>query len=261
MRRAGARLGNVLHAQHCLALRHRVAGLADGRQPRVELVGGNRLAETGVGLVDGVPDAVDLLACECAGGDDGRIADECHAVLDALADLGFRFGAFHKIPLVQHDNHGASALGRKARHALVLVGQANRAVDYEQRNVGAVDGAHGAHEAVVLHVLVDLAFAAQARCVNDAVLLTDVDDHRIDGVARGARHIRDDGAVVIGEAVGERGLARVRAADDGDVDDVLVVFFILEAAIDFAQVIDYLVEQIARAMTVRGGDGERVAQA
>ena len=88
-----------------------------------------------------------------------------------------------------------------------------------------------------------------------------MDDHRIDGVARGARHIRDDGAVVIGEAVGERGLARIRAADDGDVDDVLVILFVLEAAIDFAQVIDHLVKQIARAMTVRGGDGERVAQA
>ena len=156
---------------------------------------------------------------------------------------------------------GALAVGGEAGHALVLVGQTDRAVDHEQRHVGAVDGAHRANEAVVLHVLVDLAFAAQARCVNDAVLLTVVDDHRIDGVTRGARHIRDDGAVVVGEAVGERGLARIRAADDGDVDDVLVVFFILEAAIDFAQVIDYLVEQIARAMTVRGGDGERVAQA
>ena len=142
-----------------------------------------------------------------------------------------------------------------------MVGQTDRAVDHEQRDVGAVDGAHRANEAVVLHVLVDLAFAAQARRVNDAVLLAVVDDHRVDGVARGARHVRDDGAVVVGEAIGERGLARVRAADDGDVDDVLVVFFILEAAIDFAQVIDNLVEQIARAMAVRGGDGERVAQA
>ena len=238
-----------------------MAGLADGRQPRVELVGGNRLTETGVGLVDSVPDAVDLLACECAGGDDGRIADEGHAVLDALADLGFRLGAFHEVPFVQHDDHGTSALGRKARHALVLVGQTDRAVDHEQRHVGAVDGAHRTDEAVVLHVLVNLAFAAQARRVNDAVLLAVVNNHRVDGVARGARHVRDDGAVVVGEAVGERGLARIRAADDGDVDDVLVVFFILEAAIDFAQVIDYLVEQIARAMTVRGGDGERVAQA
>ncbi len=65
-----------------------------------------------------------------------------------------------------------------------------------------------------------------------------MDDHRVDGVARGARHVRDDGAVVVGEAVGERGLARIRATDDGDVDDVLVILFVLEAAIDFAQVID-----------------------
>ena len=127
MRRAGARLGDVLHAQHCLALRHRVAGLADGGQPRVELVGGNRLAETGVGLVDSVPDAVDLLACECAGGDDGRIADEGHAILDALADLGFRLGAFHEVPLIQHDDVAAHRL-RPQACAAGLVGQAGQAV-------------------------------------------------------------------------------------------------------------------------------------
>ena len=158
-----------------------------------------------------------------------------------------------QVPLVEQHHDGAAALDGQAHDLLVLLGDAHGGVDDEQRHVGAVDGAQAADHGVVLDVLVHGALLTDARGVDHAVVLAVAFDDRIDGVARGARHIRDDGAVVIGEAVGERGLARVWTADNGDVDDILVVFFILEAAIDFAQVIDYLVEQIARAMTVRGG--------
>ena len=62
VRRARARLRHVLHTQNGLAVAHRVPALADAGEPRVQLVRGDGLAEVLVRPVDGLPDAVDLLA-------------------------------------------------------------------------------------------------------------------------------------------------------------------------------------------------------
>ncbi len=75
-----------------------------------------------------------------------------------------------------------------------------------------------ANEGVVLDVLVDLAFLAQARGVDNGVVLAVMLDDGVDGVARGAGDVGHDGAVGRGQAVGQRGLTGVGAADDGDVD-------------------------------------------
>ena len=72
----------------------------------------------------------------------------------------------------------------------------------------------------------------------------------VDGVARGAGNVRDDGAVGAQDAVEQRGLTGVRTADDGDVQCIgeLVgdlVLFLGEQGHD-------VIEQVARAMAVKG---------
>ena len=236
-----------------------MTALANLAQPDVELVGGDVLAEVLVGDVDGLPDAMDGFARERTGGHNGGIAHERHAVGDLLANLGLGVGTLHQVPLVQHDDHGALAVGGEARHALVLVGQADGAVDDQDGHVGTVDGAHGAHEAVVLHVLVDLALLAQAGGVDDGVALTVVLDDGVDGVARGAGDVGHDGAVIRGQTVGQRGLASVGATDDGDVD--AAVLLLVVGGLDLLQVLHHGVEQVARAVAVQRGDRPRIAQA
>ena len=82
--------------------------------------------------------------------------------------------------------------------------------------------------------------------------------HGIDGVARGARHIAHDRAILADKAIGERAFSRVRTTDDGHVDRIIGLrFFVLDAA----QVVDDGIEQIARTVAMHRGDRERVAQA
>ncbi len=61
-----------------------------------------------------------------------------------------------------------------------------------------------------------LARPANARRVDDAELLAVPLQERVDRVARGARHLRDDHPVLAQQPIDERRLARVRAADDRD---------------------------------------------
>ena len=87
-------------------------------------------------------------------------------------------------------------------------------------------------------------------------------DGRVDRVARGARDIGDDGTVARCHLVRERRLARVRAADDRHVD-AGVLHALLLGAFDgtrLMQVLDHLVEQVARAIAVNGRQREGVAQ-
>ena len=138
-----------------------------------------------------------------------------------------------------------------------MVGKADGGIDYQKHHFSAVDGAHCAHEAIVLDVLVDNALLAQARRVHDGVEAALMFHGCVDGIARGARHVRDDGAVVVGELVGKRRFARVRTTDDGNVDGVEVVLF----PVVFRKQRDHFIEQVAGAGAVKGGNGTRLAQA
>ena len=93
-------------------------------------------------------------------------------------------------------------------------------------------------------------------------MLTVALDDGIDGVTRGAGDVRHDGAVGAQDAVEQRGLAGVGAADDGDVQRVgeLVGDLVLLLGEQGHDVI----EQVARAMAVQGrkrrglADAERI---
>lgn len=125
-----------------------------------------------------------------------------------------------QIPLVEQHHDGAAALDGQAHDLLVLLGDAYGGVDDEQRHVGAVDGTQAADHGVVLDVLVHGALLANARGVDHAVVLAVALDHGVDGIARGAGNVRHDGAVGSQDAVEQRRLTGVGAADDSDVQRV-----------------------------------------
>ena len=84
-------------------------------------------------------------------------------------------------------------------------------------------------------------------------------NHGIDCIARRAGDIAHDRAVDADKAVRERAFARIRTADNGDVDDFLFLNFLMLGKL--GELFDDLVEQVARAVAMRSGNGTRVAQA
>ena len=144
-----------------------------------------------------------------------------------------------------------------ARDLLILLRDALEGVDHHEHDVGAVDGAQRAHDAVALDRLVDLAAAAHARRVDQRELRAVLREVRVDGIARRARHIADDDALLAENRIDDGGLADIRAADDGNADLILVLdlFLLLREGRDDR------VEQVAEVHGVRSRDGDRVAEA
>ncbi len=139
---------------------------------------------------------------------------------------------------------------RIAGDALILIGQAEGRIHDEQRHVGAIDRTHGAHEPVILDILVDLGLAAQAGRVDDRVESAFMLDRRIDRVARRARDVAHDGAFFADQTIRKRALPRIRTADDGHVDDVLALLGL--ALGNVADDVDHGIQQIARTVPVLG---------
>ena len=80
---------------------------------------------------------------------------------------------------------------------------------------------------------------------------------RIDGIARRARNIADDDAILAQECVDKRGLSYIRAADDGNADLIRLFFF----RASLGKECDERIEQIAEIHCVRCGNRHRIAQA
>ncbi len=164
----------------------------DIRQPAIELSRGKGGGVVGEGLLDSLPHALDALARERRDGDHGRIADEHELVLQIEAHLLLCLGAFDDIPFVEHHDERAATLSGIVRYALVLVRDAERAVDHEHSHIRAIYCAHGTHESVVLHRFGDLALLAHARRVDDAIQLIIMRDEGIDGISRRPRNRAHD---------------------------------------------------------------------
>ncbi len=96
------------------------------------------------------------------------------------------------------------------------------------------------------------------RGIDHAIALAVALDNRVDGIARGAGDIAHDGAVIADHLVEERGLAGVRSADDGDTQRIGLVVLVARV---LGQQGDDLVEQVAGAVAVQGGDGDGVTHA
>ena len=136
----------------------------------------------------------------------------------------------------------------ESRDLCVLLGDALCGVDHDNADVAALDRHLCAQNAVFLDVVVNTALAAESRGIREIKPAVAVLDQCVDRVTRGARDVGHDTALGRGYFIDERGLARVRLADNRDIHRVLAfLLFVGEG-----QVLIHRVEQIARAVAVYG---------
>ena len=225
--------------------------LAQVGEERVEARGADLLRAR---LLGGVYHCPDLLDAAAGQGRDAQVlgpgSHNAQTAVDGLhAGLALTV-VVEQIPLVEQHHDGAAALDGKTHDLLVLLSDAHGGIDDEQRHVGAVDGTQAADHGVVLDVLVHGALLANTRGVDHAVVLAVALHDGVDGVARGAGNVGHDGAVGAQDAVEQRGLTGVGAADDGHVQRIgeLVGDFVLL----LGQQGHDVVEQVARAVAVQG---------
>ena len=163
------------------------------------------------------------------------------------------------VPLREHEDGRRVRAARHVGHVQILLGDALGGVDQDERDVGAASGLERAHLAPELHLLALRAVAPQAGRVDQAVDAVAALEADVDRVARRARDLGDDRALLVAERVQERRLADVRAAEDGDAD--LVRRALDVRRVQGAQARDDLVEQVARGDAVQRREGERLTDA
>ena len=120
-----------------------------------------------------------------------------------LAD-GALLAARHEIPFVDQDNHRPSTLVRVAGNVGVEAARAFGGVHHEEHNVGVFNIFARHHHRKLLGHQVRLALAANAGRIHKADSAPVIADDFVNGIPRGARNRRDDGAVNPGELIQQR---------------------------------------------------------
>ena len=145
------------------------------------------------------------------------------------------------------------------REVRVLLGDAVLRVEHEHDDVRVVDRLHRLDDRELLGRLDHLALPAHAGRVDDRVALAVALEVERDRVARRARLVERDNALLAEQRVDERGLADVRAADDRDAHAPLG--FGLRHRFAHRHVLERDVDEVAHAFAVRGGHRQRLADA
>ena len=149
-----------------------------------------------------------------------EIGDERRPLAEAAAQLAAHVLDPHRrdVPLREDDQRRAVGLARDVGDGEILVDDALRRVDEDERDVGALRRLERAQLRVVLDALPVAALAAQAGGVDEHERAVAALEHRVDRVARRAGDLRDDHALAAEQLVHEARLADVRAAEDRDAD-------------------------------------------
>ena len=188
-----------------------------------------------------------------------NIGDEIELEREQTADL---LALLHRdaVPFVDGDDERAAALQREAEHARILLADAVVSIDHEHHHMRGIDGLQGLGDARLLDRVLDLAAAAHAGGVDERELAAIARERHEDAVAGGAGHVAGDDAVLADQSVDERRLAHVRATDDGDTDAAVVG---RGGGGERCGVValEHALHEIAAALAVRGGDGQRLAEA
>ena len=139
----------------------------------------------------------------------------------------------------------------------VLVGDTLLGIHQNQAHVGPLDSADGPQVAVPLNGVVHLGFPAHTGGVNKQILAVLIFKIAVDGVAGRAGHIGHNHTLFAQDAIEQTGLTHVGLADDGHLDDVLVLFllhFLGEGS-------HTGVQQITGAVAMDGGYLDGITQA
>src|SRR4051794_10411192 len=254
-RRARLVLGHVEQPQPRALLGRRLALLDDLAEEAVELRRRDPLAPP-VAEDDRVAqEPLDVAAA------DRRRREHLRSQTQLLADAGalvVEVGLLERgdVPLVEDERRRTALLHRQLGDAQVLGRDAVVGVADDQRDVGALDRALGAQGGVVLDRLGDLRLPAHAGGVDDHQAAAVDLEREVDRVARRARDLGDDHALAAQEAVDQRRLADVRATDDREADDVVVLLL----GLALGEHVDDPVQQVPGPEPLGGGDRLRIAE-
>ena len=185
--------------------------------------------------------------------DDGRPLAQ--ARLEPRADV-LELG-LGDVPLREHDQGRVLRLAGDVGDGQVLVDEPLARVDEHEGHVGALGSRERPQLRVVLDPLALLALAADPGGVDEHEGAVAALEHGVDRVARRARHLGDDHALLAEQRVQEARLADVRPAEDRYADRLLAD--LLRAAAGEHR--HDRVEQVARAVAVLGRERHRVAEA
>ena len=164
------------------------------------------------------------------------------------------------VPLREHHQRRAVGVARDVGDGDVLFDDALLRVDEDERDVGPFGGLDRAQLGVVLDALPVSALAAEAGGVDEDERPVVAHEHRVDRVARRARDLAHDHALATDERVDEARLPDIRAAEDRDADRGVGQLRTAGGS-DPLELLDDLVEQVARAVPVQARDRYRVSEA
>ena len=257
MRRLDADLRHIINLQAAALVRGRLDTRGRVLQNVVEHTGRNAHTVLVGDGVDRLKELVHALARQRRNEHDRRIL---HIAQVAPHILGHAVHGvcvlLDGVPLVDDDDTRLSGLVRKTRDLRVLLRHALVGVDQDKAHIRALDGGDGAHIAVALHGVVHLGLASHSRRIDEQVLAPFVLKIAVDGVAGRTGHVGDDHALLAENAVEQARLSDIRLADDGDLDDVLVVFLLVV----LRECLNAGIQQVACAVAMDRGDLDRFAE-
>jgi len=129
------------------------------------------------------------------------------------------------VPLVEDNDKALARLADFGNDAVILDFEPAGAIDHKHGKVGTADAFQGAHVAEDLDFVFDLRLLAQARSIGHHELLTIDNEVAVNGIACRARNVGDHRAVFVQQAVQQRALARIRAAEDSKADGARFLAF------------------------------------
>ena len=257
-RRLDARLRHVIDLQAAALVRRRLDARLRVGEDVVEHAGGDAHGALVVDKVDELEQPLGALAGQGRDEQHRRVGHEAQVAQDVLAHFFHGAGLFvDQVPLVHNDDGRLARLVREAGDLRVLLRDAVARVDHDQAHIRALDGELGAHDGEFLNAVVHARLAPDAGGIDKDIFAVFVLKAGVDAVARRAGDVADDDALFAEDEVHERGLADVRLADDGDAGVVRVRI----VRILGREMLQAGIEQVARAVAVHGGHGDRVAEA
>ncbi len=167
--------------------------------------------------------------------DDGEIRKGGYALADGtLVSLDVRIRlALNEIPLVDAHHKPFLVLLYQRVDVEVLRLDAARGVYHQDTHVGVLNGAYRPYHRVVFEVLVHLRLLADTRRVHKVEILAELVVAGVDAVARGARNIRHDSALLADKSVQNTAFARIGTpynGETGQVFEALAIAVIFETA-------------------------------
>ena len=256
-RRTCGRLGHIIDFQAAAFVCRRLDTQRRVGEHFIKLACGNAHRVLRIDKANQLKQAVEPLTGFGGNEDNRRITHKGKIIHQLFALFVHRVPVFFdRVPFIHRNNARFAELVRNTGNFGVLFGKAFGRVNHNYTDVGAFHRHAGAQDRIFFNLVFDFVFAAKPCGVDKYKIAEFVFDNRVRRVARGARDIGDDCAFLAGNGVNKRRLADIRFADNRHADSVAFVL-----AIGFVgQIRQNSVEQIAGAVAVNGGNGNRVAE-